>query len=167
MSAPPQVSKNSVVVLFKGGRLPSWGRLTREEQVVYSQQHVDLMLSVAREHRMMRLEGFKLMAPEAGWVRFWVIEFPTLAGAEAWIDAEMAPPYGHYGYYEYYLARRWQEEYLSDWVTRPSAPIATTSTPAPVGCGPTMTAVKPAISPTTSFSNWETWIKDSRKPIWW
>ena len=52
------------------------------------------MLSVARDHRMKRMEGFRLIAPQERWERFWVIEFPTLEGAEAWIEAEMAPPYG-------------------------------------------------------------------------
>ena len=54
----------------------------------------------------MGLEGFKLVAPVGDWMRFWAIEFPTFEGAEAWIAAEMEPPYGRYGYYEYYLARR-------------------------------------------------------------
>ena len=34
------------------------------------------------------------------------IEFPTFEGAEAWINAEMEPPYGKYGSLNYYLARR-------------------------------------------------------------
>ena len=127
MSAPLQVSKDSVVVLLKGGRLPSWGLLSQEEQVAYSREHVDLMLSVASEHGMIGLEGFKLMAPEGDWARFWVIEFPTLAGAEAWTDAEMAPPYERYGYYDYYPARRWRKDFFSGWVTRPPAQIETTT----------------------------------------
>ena len=32
------------------------------------------------------------MAPQQSWERFWVIEFPTLMGAEAWIDAEWHRP---------------------------------------------------------------------------
>lgn len=103
-------SGESVVVLFKGGRLPSWDGLTAEEQDEYSREHVDLMLSVAREHGLMGLEGFKLLDPAGDWMRFWAIEFPTFEGAEAWIDAEMEPPYGRYGYYEYYLARGVQRQ---------------------------------------------------------
>ena len=101
---------DSVVVLYKGGRLPSWDGITAEEQDSYSREHVDLMLSVAREHGLMSLEGFKLLAPAGDWLRFWAIEFPTFEGAEAWIAAEMEPPYGRYGYYEYYLARRVRRE---------------------------------------------------------
>jgi hypothetical protein len=96
----------SVVVLFKGGRLPAWHRLSQKEQDAFSQEHVDLMLSVSQQYRLMHLEGFRLLGPQNNWQRFWVIEFPTLAGAETWIRAEMAPPYGRYGYYEYHLARR-------------------------------------------------------------
>lgn len=102
----PASNGDSVVVLYKGGRLASWDGLTAEEQDEYSREHVDLMLSVAREHGLMGLEGFRLVAPVADWMRFWAIEFPTFEGAEAWIAAEMEPPYGRYGYYEYYLARR-------------------------------------------------------------
>ena len=102
----PASNEDTVVVLYKGGRLPSWDGLTAEEQDEYSREHVDLMLSVAREHGLTSLEGFKLATPVEDWVRFWAIEFPTFEGAEAWIAAEMEPPYGRYGYYEYYLARR-------------------------------------------------------------
>ena len=117
------IGKDSIAVLFKGGRLPSWDHLTTTEQDAASQEHVDLMLSVAREHRMLRLEGFKLLQPQGQWQRFWVIEFPTLEGAEAWIDAEMAPPYGLYGYYDYHLARPWRRDYLNAWVTNPPPPV--------------------------------------------
>ena len=106
----PASDGNSVVVLYKGGRLPSWDGLTEDQKDTYSREHVDLMLSVAREHRLMGLEGFKLVAPAGDWVRFWAIELPTFEGAEAWIAAEMEPPYGRYGYYEYHLARRVRRE---------------------------------------------------------
>ena len=126
-----QVSKDSVVVLYKGGRLQSWFRLTPEQQKEYSREHVELMLSIARKYRMMRLEGFKLIAPKSSWQRFWVIEFPTLEGAEEWIRAEMAPPYGVYGYYEYYLARKWDPAFFNDWVTMPPAPHGNLTAPDP------------------------------------
>ena len=120
----PDAHNDSIVVLYKGGRLPAWDGLSPEEQRSYEQIHVDLMLSVAREHRLIRLEGFRLMTPQQTWVRFWVIEFLTLEGAETWIEAEMAPPYGSYGYYEYYVARPWMPDYFSTWVTHPAAAIA-------------------------------------------
>lgn len=112
-------SKDSIVVLFKGGRLPTWELLPADRRRDYEQQHVDLMLAVAEQYGMVHFEGFKLLDPQGDWRRFWTIEFPTLEGAEAWIDAEMAPPYGLYGYYEYYLSRRWAQEYFSAWVTNP------------------------------------------------
>ena len=117
------VSRDSVVVLYKGGRLPAWHDLTAEEQDAYSREHVDLMLSVAREHGMTRLEGFNLFSPIGDWARFWAIEFPTFEGAEAWIAAEMEPPYGRYGYYEYYLSRPLQRESLRSWVVNPPEPM--------------------------------------------
>lgn len=131
MSARPSLGKDSVVVLLKAGRLPAWHRLTPDKQRDHAQEHVDLMLSVAREHRMMRLEGFKLIGPQQPWERFWTIEFPSMEGAEAWIHAEMAPPYGSYGHYEYYLARRWGKDFFSIWVTRPPAPRAPLQGPHP------------------------------------
>ena len=124
MASTPEVSTDSVIILYKGGRLPTWHDLSPTERDAYQQEHVDLMLSVAREHGLMRLEGFKLMTPQQSWERFWVIEFPTLTGAEAWIDAEMAPPYGRYGYYEYYPARHWGRGHFSQWVARSPEPVA-------------------------------------------
>ncbi len=117
-----EVDKSSVVVLYKGGRLPSWGHLTTAEQDAASREHVDLMLEVGHEHGLKRLEGFKLVGPHKNWERFWLIEFPTMAGAEAWIEAEMAPPYGLYGYYEYFLSRRWGADFFDTWVHHPAPP---------------------------------------------
>ena len=70
-------SAESVVALFKGGRLQTWHTLTDAQRDDYSAQHVELMLGVAHEHGMMTLEGFKLMEPKQPWERFWVLEFPT------------------------------------------------------------------------------------------
>ncbi len=116
-----EIKQNSIVILYKGGRLPTWYRLPIEERRAYEQTHVNLMLSVAREQNLRRIEGFRLMTPQKAWERFWIIEFPTLTGAEAWIEAEMAPPYGRYGYYEYDLARPWHSEDLAQWITRSQA----------------------------------------------
>ena len=60
------------------------------------------MKQVAREHGLMRLEGFRLIAPQDAWHRAWVIEFPTMAGAEAWMEAEVQPTYGTYSSKVYY-----------------------------------------------------------------
>jgi hypothetical protein len=119
MNVPSVRGDDSVFVLFKGGRLPSWHLLSDEERTAAEQNHIDLMLSVAERHGMRRLEGFRLMGQQHDWQRFWVIEFPTLEGAEAWIEAEIAPPYGLYGFYEYHLARSWAVEHLATWPTFP------------------------------------------------
>ncbi len=126
------IGKDSVAVLLKGGRLPSWHALTADEQRAFSEEHVELMLSVAHEHGMMRLEGFKLLSPLQDWARFWVIEFPDLAGAEAWIDAEMAPPYGLYGHFEYHVSRRWKKDEFDGWVANPLSPIVVPAGARPV-----------------------------------
>ena len=113
-------SSENVVVLFKGGRLPSWHALSADDQRAYEDEHVDLMLRIAERHSLLRLEGFRLMAPTGDWQRFWAIDFPTVEGAEAWIAAEMAPPYGRYGYYEYFIARSWHPKFCADWVVNPT-----------------------------------------------
>lgn len=100
-----RVDRGRVAVLAKTGRLAGWRRLTDGQRRSAEREHVDLMLSIAARHRLQRLEGFRLIGPQGGWERFWVIEFPGLDGAEAWIEAEMAPPYGTHGFYEYHLTR--------------------------------------------------------------
>ncbi|MBP87572.1 MAG: hypothetical protein CMJ64_12745 [Planctomycetaceae bacterium] len=112
---------NSVVILFKGGRLPSWHQLSDAERSEFEQTHVNLMLSIAEQHGMSRLEGFRLIGRQGNWQRFWLIEFPTMEGAETWIRAEMAPPYGLYGHYEYHLSRPLDPSRYSAWVTKPAA----------------------------------------------
>ncbi len=124
MSAELQVSRDRVMVLAKTGRLASWHRLTDDERRSAEQEHVDLMLSVAARHRMRRLEGFRLIGQQGGWLRFWLIEFPTFAGAEEWIEAEMAPPYGRDGFYEYHLARPLAPEHFDAWLPGPPRVIA-------------------------------------------
>ena len=85
---------DSIVVLYRGGRLPSWHQLSPDEQVAFQDEHVDLMLTVGARHGLQSIEGFRLLAPRGEWERWWTIRFPDLAGAEAWMRAEVAPPYG-------------------------------------------------------------------------
>ena len=116
-----QASSN-IVILLKGGRLPSWYQLSEKDRDDFSQTHVNLMLSIAEQYGMKRLEGFHLIGSQDDWQRFWLIDFPSIEGAEQWIQAEMAPPYGLYGYYEYHLSRQLQPELYSTWVTEPAPP---------------------------------------------
>ena len=124
MPAELRVSRDSVVVLAKTGRQASWHRLTDDERRSAEREHVDLMLSIAARHRMRRLEGFRLIGPQGRWERFWLIEFPDLDGAETWIEAEMAPPYGRYGFYEYHLTRPLAPELFDTWLPGPPRVIA-------------------------------------------
>ena len=101
-----KLKKDSVVVFLKGGRIPSWYGLSPEKQDEYSVEHISLMKSVINKYKMITLEGYKLWSPVNDWKFFWTIKFPTFEGAESWIEAEMEPPYGRYGSFNYYLARR-------------------------------------------------------------
>lgn len=114
----------NVVILFRGGRLPEWHQLDEARRTDYERRHVDLMLSVSDRHGLIGLHGYRLLGPRGNWERFWTIEFPDLAGAEAWMSAEAEPPYGRYGYYDYTLARRWQQECLN-WLPRKAEPPVT------------------------------------------
>jgi hypothetical protein len=119
-----EADQDTVIVLLKGGRLPQWQDVPPDTRRAYEQEHVDLMLETAHRHRLLRLEGFKLLLPQHNWKTFWITEFPTLAGAEAWIDAEMRPPYGRYGFLEYYVAHQWAPDYFASWVTAPPSPVS-------------------------------------------
>ena len=118
----PEQNTDSIVVLFRGGRLPSWHQLSDKDRSEYTQTHVNLMLSVAEQHQMKRMEGLRLIGAQNDWQRFWLMEFPSMEGAEQWIQAEMAPPYGRYGYYEYYFSRQLKPDVFSAWVTEPVPP---------------------------------------------
>ena len=122
---PPPLARprDSVFVLAQSGRLPTWYLLPKGDRARFEREHVDLMLDVADRHNMRRLEGYKLITQQQPWVRYWVMEFPDLAGAEAWIEAEMAPPYGLYGRHEYHLARAHAPDHFDDWVPAPPPPI--------------------------------------------
>ena len=88
-------STESVVVLFKGGRLQTWHTLTDAQRDDYSAHHVELMLGVAHEHGMMTLEGFKLLEPKQPWERFWVLEFPNLGGGRGMDRGRDGPAVRH------------------------------------------------------------------------
>ena len=80
--------------------------------------HGQLMRSVAREHGLMRLEAFRLIAPRSDWHRAWLAEFPTLEDAQAWQDADTQPPHSTYSAKTCYLTRKWSPEYFAAWVPR-------------------------------------------------
>jgi hypothetical protein len=93
--------------------------LSEQDQIAFHNEHVDLMLEVAAKHGLQSIEGFHLLAPQGAWERWWTMRFPDLTGAEAWMKAETAPPYGRHGYYEYELARSVAPAALS-WIPRRS-----------------------------------------------
>ena len=117
MSGPGE----TVVILFRGGRLPEWHRLEPAQRIDFERRHVDLMLSVADAHGLIGIHGYRLLGPRGSWERFWTIEFPDLSGAVAWMSAEAEPPYGSYGFYDYTLARRWRPACLN-WLPRKAEP---------------------------------------------
>ena len=119
------LKNDSIVILFKGGRLPSWHRLSDQERKDYSQKHVNLMLSVSQKYSLLHMEGFVLLSPQFHWERFWIIEFSSLEGTEAWIKAEMEPPYGRYGFYEYHLSRRNIIKGFNNFVSQPERLLST------------------------------------------
>ena len=123
MSDIPNVNKDKVVILVKAGRLQSWDFVDLKKQESYINEHIELIKEVGYKYGIQRLEAFKLINYQQPWHRFWIIEFPTLEGAEAWIEAEMAPPYGSHGYWEYYLARPWGPNYFSTWPNKKYNPI--------------------------------------------
>ena len=141
---------DSVVILFRGGRLPEWHRLDETQRRDYERQHVDLMLSVSERHGLIGLHGYRLLAPRNSWERFWTIEFPDLAGAEAWMSAEVEPPYGRYGFYDYSLARRWQPESLAWLPRKPEPPVTPDADPHVI---PPLT-VDPASIIVLAFGGW-------------
>ncbi|MDP7579684.1 MAG: hypothetical protein QGF12_09175 [SAR202 cluster bacterium] len=116
MQDMPTAAKDRVVVIAKTGRLQSWDMLSMEDQEKYTRDHLDLILDVGSKYGIERLEAFRLIGIHQPWERMWLAEFPTFEGAEEWIQAEMAPPYGSDGYWEYYLARPWGPDYFSTWV---------------------------------------------------
>ena len=70
-------------------------------------EHVNLMKKIAKDYGLIRLEGFRLIATQDSWHRVWIIEFPTLEGAEAWIKAEVEPVYGSHNSKIYHIARNY------------------------------------------------------------
>lgn len=114
---------DSVIILFRGGRLPEWHQLDETRRTDYERLHVDLMLSVSERHGLIGIHGYRLLGLRGNWERFWTIEFPDLAGAEAWMSAEAEPPYGSYGFYDYALARRWRPETLAWMPQKPEPPV--------------------------------------------
>ena len=113
-----EIDRDSVVVLCKRGVYPSHFDFSEEERAEHTRHHVDLMLSVCREHRLQGMEGYRLTPTREPWQRFWIIEFPSFEGAEAWIEAEVEPPSGPYNFSEYHLGRRWGSGVFSRWATR-------------------------------------------------
>ena len=102
-----------IIVLYRGGRLPGWHHLQAAQRAAYQDEHVALTLEVGAAHG--------LLAPMDNWERWWTMRFADLGGAEAWMQSEIAPPYGRYGFYSYTLAPSWRPQSLA-WLPRQPAP---------------------------------------------
>ena len=61
------------------------------------------------------------MAPQRDWQEVWVVELPTFAGAEAWLEAETCLPYNSFTLLTIHLARKWAPAYFAQWVCPPSS----------------------------------------------
>ena len=56
------------------------------------------------------------MAPQADWQEVGLVELPSFAAAEAWMEAETALPHGHLTLLTMHLARKWAPAYFAQWV---------------------------------------------------
>ena len=95
--------------------LPGAAELSAEEpgQV----EHAHRLKAVAKRHRLIRLELFRLMAPQADWHEVGLIELPSFAVAEAWMEAETAFPNSRFTLVTQHLARKWAPAYFAQWVS--------------------------------------------------
>ena len=66
---------------------PTWSPPTRGGDADRSQS----LRQVVTSHELLHGETFLLLGPGPHGAMAWVLEFPTLAGAEAWIHAESQP----------------------------------------------------------------------------
>ena len=64
------------------------------------------------------------MAPQADWHEVGLIELPSFAGAEAWMETEAALPYSRFTLLNMHLARKWAPAYFAQWVCPPSSDSA-------------------------------------------
>ena len=108
-----RIDPSSIVVLMFARYRPGAEGLTPEQRD--DARHVALMQDIARQHGLMRLEGFQLPFPQAHWRRAWVIELPTLEAAEAWVEGEEALPHGMHAQRTIHMARKWAPEYFASW----------------------------------------------------
>ena len=56
------------------------------------------------------------MAPQADWHEVGLVELPSFAGAEAWMEAETSLPYSSLVHLNMHLARKWAPGYFAQWV---------------------------------------------------
>ena len=85
------VQNDSVVILFRGGPPTSVASTRRGAAARLRVPARGPELSVSERHGLIGIHGYRLLAPQNSWERFWTIEFPNLDGAEAWMAAETEP----------------------------------------------------------------------------
>ena len=113
---PLTVDPASIVVLAFGG----WRRGSDQvdPQTRGDEDRQQRLQEVAREHDLIHGEVFRLLGTNTEGEFLGILEFPQLAGAEAYIETEKAPPAGSYHKRNYHLARRWAPEYFATWPPR-------------------------------------------------
>ena len=100
---PLTVDPSSIVVLAFGG----WRRGSDQvdPQTRGDEDRQQRLQEVAEDHDLIHGEVFQLLGTNTEGEFIWILEFPQLAGAEAYIEAEKAPPAGSYHKRNYHLAR--------------------------------------------------------------
>ncbi len=108
--------------------LLAFGRLHRGPDQV-SRGHLDeerwrRLRKVGKDYGLMHGEVFRLLGDSVFGEVVWILEFPELAGIEAWIDAETTPPAGIHLRHEFNLSRRWAPAYFATWPPRRDEDLA-------------------------------------------
>ena len=75
------------------------------------------MRKASRDHGLIHGEVFRRMGATVDGEFAWILEFPELAGVEAWIDGETAAPLAACQRHDFHVARRWAPEYFATWAS--------------------------------------------------
>ena len=105
---------SSIVLLAFGGRHRGSGQADSGK---HDEGRWRRMREVSRDHGLIHGEAFRLMGASDRGEFAWILEFPGLAGIEAWIDAETTPPMASCQRHNFHVARRWAPGYFTTWAS--------------------------------------------------
>ncbi len=63
-----------------------------------------------------RLEGYRLVTPQADWQRVWLVELPDLTTAEEWLEVAAATGQADSTMRAFQLTRPWAPAYFASWL---------------------------------------------------